>query len=143
MLEHLPALRHVAETGEAGRGLNLVSRLAKRWGANRPAGGKLLWFEPALPTAGGCDIESRAVLDDTGRMAWVSALPGTSQRSRRMNCSTAFANPSSSFDVVTRRAARWTCESALPMAILRPEWANMSTSLGMSPMVAMSRAGMR
>ena len=28
--------------------------------------------------------------------------------------------------------------SALPMAMLSPEWANMSTSLGMSPMVAIS-----
>ena len=64
ILEHLPALRHVAETDEAGRGLSLVSRLAKRWGANRTADGKLVWFELALPTAGGRDIEGRAALED-------------------------------------------------------------------------------
>jgi hypothetical protein len=46
---HLPVLRHVTETDEAGRGLNLVSRLARRWGANRTADGKVVWFEQALP----------------------------------------------------------------------------------------------
>ncbi len=46
---HLPALRHVTETDEAGRGLNLVSRLARRWGASRTADGKVVWFEQALP----------------------------------------------------------------------------------------------
>jgi hypothetical protein len=48
----------------------------------------------------------------------------------RMNRSTALAKPSSSLDVVTRRAAFWTSWLALPMAMLSPEWANMSTSLG-------------
>jgi acyl-CoA reductase-like NAD-dependent aldehyde dehydrogenase len=56
----------------------------------------------------------------------------------RTNRSTALAKPSSSLDVVTRRAARWTSWLALPMAMLIPTWANMSTSLGMSPIVAMS-----
>jgi serine phosphatase RsbU (regulator of sigma subunit)/anti-sigma regulatory factor (Ser/Thr protein kinase) len=45
----LPALRHATETDETGRGLTLVSRLAKRWGANRTSHGKLVWFELALP----------------------------------------------------------------------------------------------
>ena len=44
--------------------------------------------------------------------------------------------PSCSFEAVTRRAARWTSGPALPIAMLRPEWPNMSTSLGMSPIVA-------
>src|SRR5262249_12473016 len=58
----------------------------------------------------------------------------------RTNRSTALAKPSSSLDVVTRRAARWTSGLALPMAMLSPEWANMSTSLGWSPIVASSAA---
>jgi anti-sigma regulatory factor (Ser/Thr protein kinase) len=48
---HLPTLRPATDTDEAGRGLNLVSRLARRWGANRTSGGKVVWFEQALPTA--------------------------------------------------------------------------------------------
>ncbi len=48
---HLPALRHVTQTDEAGRGLHLVSPLARRWGANRTSDGKVVWFEQALPTA--------------------------------------------------------------------------------------------
>lgn len=54
----------------------------------------------------------------------------------RMNCSTACAKPSSSLLVVTRLAARWTSWLALPIAMDNPEWANISTSLGMSPIVA-------
>ena len=53
------------------------------------------------------------------------------------------AKPSSSLLVVTRRAARCTCMLALPITMLNPERANMSTSLGMSPMVATCSAGMR
>ena len=48
---HLPVLRHVTEDDEACRGLNLVSRLARRWGANRTSDGKVVWFEQALPAA--------------------------------------------------------------------------------------------
>ena len=55
-----------------------------------------------------------------------------------MNCSTAFAKPSSSLLVVTRLAARWTSWLALPIAMDSPECANISTSLGMSPIVAIS-----
>ena len=55
-----------------------------------------------------------------------------------MNERTALAKPSFSLVSVTRRAARCTWGSALPMAMLRPEWANIKTSLGMSPMVAIS-----
>lgn len=46
---HLPTLRPATEADEAGRGLNLVSRLARRWGANRTGDGKVVWFEQALP----------------------------------------------------------------------------------------------
>src|SRR5580692_10214051 len=65
----------------------------------------------------------------------------TGEAQDRMNRSTALANPSSSLDVVTRRAAFWTSWLALPMAILSPEWANMSTSLGWSPIVAICSGG--
>src|SRR5262245_56004417 len=61
---------------------------------------------------------------------------GPCQSHGSMNRSTAVAKPSSWLDVVTRRAARWTSWPAFPIAMLRPEWANMSTSLGMSPIVA-------
>src|SRR5580692_5413480 len=55
-----------------------------------------------------------------------------------MNLSTALAKPSSSLDVVTRRAEPCTSGLALPIAMLRPECANISTSFGMSPIVAMA-----
>jgi hypothetical protein len=60
----------------------------------------------------------------------------------RMNRSTALAKPSSSFVVVTQRAARLTSSLALPIAMLSPDWVNMSTSLGMSPIVAISSGAM-
>jgi hypothetical protein len=34
---------------ENGRGLNLVSQLAERWGTARKAVGKVVWFEQSLP----------------------------------------------------------------------------------------------
>ena len=47
---HLPVLRSASETDEeAGRGLKLVSSLARRWGANRTSDGKVVWFDLALP----------------------------------------------------------------------------------------------
>ena len=48
---HLPMLRPVTDTDEAGRGLILVSRLAHRWGVNRTNQGKAVWFELALPAS--------------------------------------------------------------------------------------------
>ncbi len=65
----------------------------------------------------------------------------TDESQDRTNRSTALAKPSSSLDVVTRRAAFWTSWLALPMAMLSPEWANMSTSLGWSPIVAICSEG--
>jgi GAF domain-containing protein len=44
----LPVLRHASETDEGGRGLQLVSRLSRRWGASRTATGKVVWFEQAI-----------------------------------------------------------------------------------------------
>jgi serine phosphatase RsbU (regulator of sigma subunit)/anti-sigma regulatory factor (Ser/Thr protein kinase) len=48
----LPRARQAAEDDESGRGLQVVHRLAKRWGA-RPAGrGKVVWCELELPGEG-------------------------------------------------------------------------------------------
>ncbi|WP_053617177.1 SpoIIE family protein phosphatase [Nocardiopsis sp. NRRL B-16309] len=43
--QHRPVLRRAADTDEGGRGLQLVSRLAKRWGASGKTPGKVVWFE--------------------------------------------------------------------------------------------------
>ncbi|WP_445194897.1 SpoIIE family protein phosphatase [Streptomyces sp. CB02009] len=45
----LPRQRRARDTDEGGRGLFLVNRLARRWGATRLSGGKVVWFELALP----------------------------------------------------------------------------------------------
>ncbi|WP_228981767.1 SpoIIE family protein phosphatase [Streptomyces sp. DH12] len=46
----LPRQRRARDTDENGRGLFLVNRLARRWGATRLSTGKVVWFE--LPTPG-------------------------------------------------------------------------------------------
>ncbi|MCL3860365.1 ATP-binding protein [Actinotalea sp. K2] len=46
--EH-PVLRNPPSTGPGGRGVQLVSRLASRWGVDsHPANGKSVWFQVAL-----------------------------------------------------------------------------------------------
>ncbi|MEU3755875.1 SpoIIE family protein phosphatase [Streptomyces olivoreticuli] len=45
----LPRLRQARPSDEGGRGLYLVNRLARRWGATRLSTGKVVWFEMALP----------------------------------------------------------------------------------------------
>jgi hypothetical protein len=45
---HLPVLRQPTDTDENGRGLHLVSRLARRWGSSRTTTGKAVWFEQAI-----------------------------------------------------------------------------------------------
>lgn len=49
----LPRQRRARDTDEGGRGLFLVNRLARRWGATRLSSGKVVWFE--LPLPGGHD----------------------------------------------------------------------------------------
>ncbi|MET7638249.1 SpoIIE family protein phosphatase [Streptomyces sp. NPDC005438] len=49
----LPRLRQARATDEGGRGLYLVNRLARRWGATRLSTGKVVWFELSLPDGGG------------------------------------------------------------------------------------------
>ncbi|MER5932859.1 ATP-binding SpoIIE family protein phosphatase [Streptomyces sp. NPDC002054] len=45
----LPRQRRARDTDEGGRGLFLVNRVARRWGATRLSSGKVVWFELALP----------------------------------------------------------------------------------------------
>ena len=45
----LPHLRHAEATDESGRGLQLVSHLAARWGTHRTDTGKIVWVEQRLP----------------------------------------------------------------------------------------------
>lgn len=45
---HLPVLRQPTHTDENGRGLHLVSRLSRRWGASRTTTGKAVWFEQTI-----------------------------------------------------------------------------------------------
>ncbi|WP_327068031.1 SpoIIE family protein phosphatase [Kitasatospora sp. NBC_01302] len=46
---NLPSLEPAESMDENGRGLNLVSKLAERWGTARKAVGKVVWFEQPLP----------------------------------------------------------------------------------------------
>jgi serine phosphatase RsbU (regulator of sigma subunit) len=48
---NLPSLEPAEELGETGRGLNLVTKLAERWGSARKAVGKVVWFELPMPRA--------------------------------------------------------------------------------------------
>ena len=45
----LPRLRHPEDDEERGRGLQVVSQVAQRWGARRAVSGKIVWCELALP----------------------------------------------------------------------------------------------
>ncbi|GAA2132411.1 ATP-binding SpoIIE family protein phosphatase [Actinomadura napierensis] len=47
--QDMPHLCHADATAESGRGLQLVSHLAARWGTHRTDGGKVVWFEHRLP----------------------------------------------------------------------------------------------
>jgi serine phosphatase RsbU (regulator of sigma subunit)/anti-sigma regulatory factor (Ser/Thr protein kinase) len=48
----LPRLRHPDDDEERGRGLQVVSQIAQRWGARRAVSGKIVWCELALPRHG-------------------------------------------------------------------------------------------
>ncbi|MFC5954828.1 SpoIIE family protein phosphatase [Streptomyces pratens] len=45
----LPTLLNTGPTDEFGRGLRVVSRLAREWGTSRTRSGKSVWFELTLP----------------------------------------------------------------------------------------------
>ncbi|MGW3208727.1 ATP-binding protein, partial [Streptomyces sp. NPDC001135] len=46
----LPRMRHARDLDVDGRGLYLVNKLARRWGATRLSTGKMVWFEMVRPT---------------------------------------------------------------------------------------------
>lgn len=48
----VPVLIGAGPQDEYGRGLRIVSRLAREWGASRTAQGKTVWFEQSLPPRG-------------------------------------------------------------------------------------------
>ncbi|MEP7024892.1 MAG: SpoIIE family protein phosphatase [Actinomycetota bacterium] len=48
----LPRLRHPDNEDERGRGLQVISQFAQRWGARRTATGKVVWCEQTLPNQG-------------------------------------------------------------------------------------------
>ncbi|ONK10293.1 SpoIIE family protein phosphatase [Streptomyces sp. MP131-18] len=48
----LPALREAGPGDDAGRGLAVVSRLARAWGSHRSGPGKTVWFEQSLGPPG-------------------------------------------------------------------------------------------
>jgi serine phosphatase RsbU (regulator of sigma subunit)/anti-sigma regulatory factor (Ser/Thr protein kinase) len=54
----LPRARQAADDEENGRGLQVVHRLAKRWGARLDGRGKVVWCELDLPGGGDRVIES-------------------------------------------------------------------------------------
>jgi len=45
----MPRAQQARVTDETGRGLSVVNRIARRWGASRLANGKVVWFELPLP----------------------------------------------------------------------------------------------
>ena len=47
----LPRLRQATEDDERGRGLQVVSQIAQRWGTRRTGTGKVVWCELPLPPA--------------------------------------------------------------------------------------------
>nr|WP_240965370.1 SpoIIE family protein phosphatase [Streptomyces zingiberis] len=48
----LPRLRQARPSDEGGRGLYLVNKVARRWGATRLSTGKVVWFELSLGNGG-------------------------------------------------------------------------------------------
>ncbi len=48
----LPQMLSAADDDEFGRGLRVVSRLAREWGTSRTATGKTVWFEQTLSRTG-------------------------------------------------------------------------------------------
>jgi anti-sigma regulatory factor (Ser/Thr protein kinase) len=52
----LPRMLHAGRDDENGRGLQVVSQLASRWGARRTCGGKVVWCEQVIPAAVSSEI---------------------------------------------------------------------------------------
>ena len=52
----LPVRKHYSNLSGTGRGLLLIQRMADGWGADRTAGGKVVWFELDRRSAPAFDI---------------------------------------------------------------------------------------
>ncbi|HEY3479963.1 MAG TPA: ATP-binding protein, partial [Streptomyces sp.] len=48
----VPVLLSAGPDDEGGRGMRIVSRLAREWGTSRSSHGKTVWFEQPLPRRG-------------------------------------------------------------------------------------------
>src|SRR6185437_8579012 len=77
-----------------------------------------------------------------GSWSGLLASPAHSPSGRKMNLCAALAKPSFSLLSVTALACVFTSSLALPMAMEKPLLRNMSTSFGMSPMVAICAGAM-
>jgi serine phosphatase RsbU (regulator of sigma subunit)/anti-sigma regulatory factor (Ser/Thr protein kinase) len=66
----LPRLRQAAEDDERGRGLQVVSQMAQRWGTRRTGTGKVVWCELAVPPTHGATADDAT---DTGGSEAVAA----------------------------------------------------------------------
>lgn len=60
-----PRLRQAAEDDERGRGLQVVSQIAQRWGTRRTGTGKVVWCELAVPPTHPAGSTGRVALADT------------------------------------------------------------------------------
>jgi anti-sigma regulatory factor (Ser/Thr protein kinase) len=60
---YLPILREAGGLDENGRGLFLVSRLARRWGVSRTTHGKVVWFELDLGAPAEADDDTHPALE--------------------------------------------------------------------------------
>ena len=68
----LPRLRHAGRDEECGRGLEVVSQFAQRWGARRTPQGKIVWCEQALPAG----AAAGAAAGTAGLTARLAGTPG-------------------------------------------------------------------
>jgi anti-sigma regulatory factor (Ser/Thr protein kinase) len=62
----LPRLRQAADDDERGRGLQVVSQVAQRWGTRRTGSGKVVWCELALPPGHQSDVQGSESLTRSG-----------------------------------------------------------------------------
>ena len=62
----LPRLRQAADDDERGRGLQVVSQVAQRWGTRRTGTGKVVWCELALPPGHQADTGAGGSLTRSG-----------------------------------------------------------------------------
>jgi anti-sigma regulatory factor (Ser/Thr protein kinase) len=74
----LPRLRQAEEDDERGRGLQVVSQVAKRWGTRRAGSGKVVWCELAVPSTQSDDVADLDVLSSrpAGKHGKPPAAPG-------------------------------------------------------------------